>query len=147
MFAFCPLFLLLLFSLTVQAINYEASTLTISPEEELCGFLMTHCPYLRAKNARPVENSNEVVVLNINWELQRFLEINDLRQTFSFAGALRMKWQMPPCARWFNRTFYGYNLSSNAGTTSFCQYSTASEIWSPSIFVINALNSMNIISE
>ena len=128
----------------VVCLNYQPSTLELSPEDELCGFLVQHCPFLRSTLARPVDHYSTPVEIAMKWELKRFLGINDLLQTLSFMGALRVHWKMPTCAQWFGLSFAKFNLSQVAQKTSICQFSLKSEIWHPKLFLANSYDSMYI---
>ena len=136
--------IVLYFQLFIVGFGFEPSLVQVSPEDELCNFISSQCYFLRSRQGRPVENASEPVNIIVSLDLKRFYAIDDIDQTFSFTGAIRLVWYLPTCARWSEELLQNTNLSINAKKTMRC-YFPISNIWVPNALVSNSATTTDLI--
>ena len=133
-------FLLLFFSCLslVYGQSYVESEISQTPEDELCNWLVAHCPYLASKR-RPVEEiATPVPVTRFDVVARRFIEIQDLNQLLVLRAVIHFEWKLPPCAVWSEDLLKDVTeLSAEAKRVTQCDYSIQ-EIWKPLVRLRNS---------
>ena len=122
--------------------------------EEMCRWMASRCPFLQSPFKLPLEssrNSSQRVSLSIKVELKRLVEIDDLRQEITLIAALKIYWQVPPCARVNQINFELFkqqneiSIQSNI-LPSKCFFSMETQIWYPQPLLINSVTQVDIIN-
>ena len=109
-------------------------------EEEFCQWLTKRCPFM-SSSYRPVEDPDEAVAIEIEFDAKRMMKLDDVDQKFEVIGSFSFSWDgnMPCMENLMEVVKNDSTLSDNAKKTTECTFDM-NKVWHPRIRHSNAVS-------